>query len=84
MMSLLCDRSLLTVYTNSTPLIDSKIIKDAMKDLDYIRSSGTRTSLIKFHRKTSWPKPLRILFLYSQSVAFLISRHFLIALLFWR
>ena len=53
MMSLLCDRSLLLWYTNSTPLIDSKIIKEAMKDLDYVRSSGTRTSLIKFPRKKS-------------------------------
>jgi hypothetical protein len=84
MMSLLCDRSLLLWYTNSTPLIDSKIIKEAMKDLDYVRSSGTRTSLIKFPRKTSWPKTLRILFFVFSIIVFLVSLNFLIPLLFWR
>jgi len=41
MMSLLCDRSLLIWYKNSSPLIYSKIIKEAMRDFDYVRSSAT-------------------------------------------
>jgi general secretion pathway protein A len=83
-MNLLCDRALLIGCTDSSPLIDSKIIREAIKDLDHLRSGGTRTFLGKFHRKTFWSKTPRILFFIFSICVFLFSLHFLIPLLFRR
>ena len=83
-MNLLCDRALLIGCTNSSPLIDSKIIREAIKDLDHLRSGGTRAFLGKFPRKTFWSKIARILFFIFSICVFLFSLHFLIPLLFRR
>ncbi len=83
-MNLLCDRALLIGCTDSSPLIDSKIIREAIKDLDYLRSGGTRRFLGQFFRKTFWSKIARILFLIFSICVFFFSLHFLIHLLFRR
>jgi len=83
-MNLLCDRALLIGCTDSSPLIDSKIIREAIKDLEHLRSGGTRTFLGRFPRKTFWSKIARILFLIFSICVFFFSLHLLIPLLFRR
>ena len=83
-MNLLCDRALLIGCTNSSPLIDSKIIREAIKDLEHLRSGGTRTFLGRFARKTFWSKIARIIFFIFSICAFFFSLHLLIPLLFRR
>jgi general secretion pathway protein A len=82
--NLLCDRALLIGCTDSNPLIDSKIIREAIKDLDHLRSGGTRRFLGQFPRKTFWSKIARILFLIFSICVFFFSLHLLIPLLFRR
>lgn len=83
-MNLLCDRALVIGYMISSPIIDSKIIKEAMKDLNYLRAGGTRTFLPKLSGKISRSKILRILFFIFSICVFLFSLNFLIPLLFSR
>jgi general secretion pathway protein A len=83
-MNLLCDRALLIGYTISSPIIDSKIIKEAIKDLNYLRAGGTRTFLPKLSGKISRSKPLRILFFIFSLCVFLFSLNFLVPLFFRR
>jgi general secretion pathway protein A len=83
-MNLLCDRALLIGCTDSNPLIDSKIIREAIRDLDHLRSGGTRRFLGKFSRKTFWSKIARILFFIFSICVFFFSLHLLIPLLFRR
>jgi general secretion pathway protein A len=83
-MNLLCERALVIGCTDSHPLIDSKIIREAIKDLDHLRSGGTRRFLGQFPRKTFWSKIARILFLIFSICVFFFSLHLLIPLLFRR
>jgi general secretion pathway protein A len=83
-MNLLCDRALLIGCMDSSPLIDSKIIREAIKDLDHLRSNGRRTFLGQFFRKTFWSKFPRILFLIFSICVFSFSLYLLIPLLFRR
>jgi general secretion pathway protein A len=83
-MNLLCDRALLIGCTESSPLIDSKIIREAIKDLDHLGSGGTRRFLGQFSRKTFWSKIARILFFIFSICVFFFSLHLLIPLLFRR
>lgn len=83
-MNLLCDRALLIGYTNSSPIIDSKIVKEAMKDLNYLRAGKTRTFLPKLSGSISRSKTLRILFFIFSVCVFLFSLNFLIPLFFRR
>jgi general secretion pathway protein A len=83
-MNLLCDRALLIGYTNSNPVIDSKIVKEAMRDLDYLRAGGKRTFLPRLSGKISRSKPLRILFFIFSLCVFLFSLSFLLPLFFRR
>jgi len=41
-MNLLCDRALSIGFKNSSPMIDFKIVKAAIKELDYLRSPQSR------------------------------------------
>ncbi len=61
-MNLLCDRALLVGYSYSSPKVNSKIINEAIKDLDYLRVGKFRPSKPVFFRKKSGYKLLRILF----------------------
>lgn len=47
-MNLICDRALLIGYSSSSPIIDSKIVDEAIQDLNYLRSrkSGIIHSVI--------------------------------------
>ena len=81
-MNLLCDRALLIGYTDSSPCIESKIIKEAMKDLDHLRSGGTRTFLPKFPGKIFRSMIFRILFFIFSICVFLLSLNFMLPLLF--
>lgn len=83
-MNLLCDRALLIGCMESSPLIDSKIIREAIKDLDHPRSGGTRRFLGQFSRKTFWSKIARILFPIFSICVFFFFLHLLIPLLFKR
>lgn len=80
-MNLLCDRALLIGCTNSSPIINLKIIKEAMRDLNYLRAGGTGTFLPKLSGKISRSKILRILFFIFSICVFLFSLNFLITLL---
>jgi hypothetical protein len=64
-MNLLCERALLIGYKNSSPIIDSKIIKEAMKDFNYLWIGGKRSFLPKLPGKSSRSKILGILFFRS-------------------
>jgi len=48
--NLLCDRSFLIGYSDSRPIIDSKIVKEAIQDYDYLRPSKPETEQRKFAR----------------------------------
>ena len=50
-MNLICDRALLIGCSNASPLVDSKIIDQAMKDYDYLRVSSPAFPLSKFSRR---------------------------------
>ncbi len=80
-MNLLCDRALLIGCTNSSPIINLKIIKEAMRDLNYLRAGGTGTFLPKLSGKISRSKILRIIFFIVSVCVFLFSLKFLITLL---
>ena len=80
-MNLLCDRALLIGCTNSSPIINLKIIKEAMRDLNYLRAGGTGTFLPRLSGKISRSKILRILFFIFSICVFLFSLNFLITLL---
>jgi general secretion pathway protein A len=81
-MNLLCDRALLIGYADSSPFIDSKIIKEAMKDLAHLRSGGTQTSLPRRAGKIFSSKTFRILFFIFSICVFVISLYFILPLLF--
>jgi len=50
-MNLLCDRALLIGYSNTSPIVDSKIIDQTMKDYDYLQGSKPAFSIAKFSRR---------------------------------
>jgi len=64
-MNLLCERALLIGYKNSSPIIDSKIIKAAMKDFNYLWTGGKSTFLPKLSGKISRSKILGVIFFRS-------------------
>ncbi len=51
--NLLGDRSLLIGYSDSRPIIDSKIVKEAIKDYDYLRPSKPETAQPKISQVRS-------------------------------
>jgi general secretion pathway protein A len=53
-MNLICDRALLIGYSNAGPIVDSKIIDQAMKDYDYLQVSKPAFSISKFPRRIGY------------------------------
>jgi hypothetical protein len=54
-MNLVCDRALLIGYSNAGPIVDSKIIDQAIKDYDYLQVSKPSLPGWKFPRRIIYP-----------------------------
>jgi general secretion pathway protein A len=50
-MNLICDRALLIGYSNTSPMIDSKIVAQAIKDYDYLQVSSPAFPVSKSPRR---------------------------------
>jgi general secretion pathway protein A len=53
-MNLICDRALLIGYSNTSPMIDSKIVDQAIKDYDYLQVTRPAFPVSKFPRRMSY------------------------------
>jgi len=79
--NLLCDRALLIGYSKSSPIIDSEIVKEAIKDFEYLRppKPGILRPVLpslKFPYRTSYLFIfLLFLFFIGLGVFFLLDRH---------
>ena len=62
-MNLLCDRALLIGYRTSSPIIDSKIAKEAIKDFSYLQPRKSGIFRPVFHQLKSRYKIIGIAFL---------------------
>ena len=72
--NLACDRALATGFHESSPMIDLKIAKKALKDLDHLRVRRSRIpSQLLFLRKEPWSKIIRILFFLLSTAVFFLS-----------
>jgi general secretion pathway protein A len=61
-MNLVCDRAFIIGCNTSSPKIDSKIVSEAIKDIDYLRPSKSKTLPAELSQKKSRHKIIRILF----------------------
>jgi general secretion pathway protein A len=71
--NLLCDRALLVGHSYSSPKVNSKIINEAIRDLDYLQVGKYRPSNPVFSRKKSSYKILKIIFFLLSIGVFLYS-----------
>lgn len=71
--NLLCDRALLYGYTKSSPIIDAKIIREAMKDLEHLRVGKPSGLGALLSLKESRHPILRIFFIILSILVFLFS-----------
>jgi general secretion pathway protein A len=53
-MNLICDRALLIGYSNTSPIIDSKIVDQAIKDYGYLQVTKPAFPASKFPRRRSY------------------------------
>ncbi len=67
-MNLICDRALLIGYSNTSPMIDSKIVDQAIKDYDYLQVTRPAFSVSKFPRRMSYAT-IGLLLLLGMSLA---------------
>ena len=82
-MNLLCSRALDFGCHHSSPIIDSKIVQEAMQDLAYLQSGKSRAHRSAFFRGKTRSKAVQILFLLLSVCVFILSLS-LILLLFLR
>lgn len=80
--NLVCDRALLYGYTKSRQVIDPRIVRDAMKDLQHLQAAGPKGDprlllLVKSHARA-----LRILLVLLSVVIFLFSVSKILGLVF--
>jgi general secretion pathway protein A len=67
-MNLICDRALLIGYSNTSPMIDSKIVDQAIKDYDYLQVTRPAFPVSKFPRRKSYTT-IGLLLLLGMSLA---------------
>ena len=72
-MNLLSDRALSIGHSRSHPIIDPKIVKEAIKELEYLRPSKSRTLPRELSRKKSYYNIIRILFFLISVCVFFLS-----------
>jgi general secretion pathway protein A len=80
--NLVCDQALLAGFKKSSSVIDSKIAREAMKGLDYLRPTGLLQRMLSF--KKSGHKIFRIFLLLLSLVFFIFSLRKLLAMLLHR
>jgi general secretion pathway protein A len=81
-MNLLCSRALNFGYHHSSPVIDSKIVQEAIQDLAYLQPGKSKVPRSAFSRAKTPSKAVKILFfLFSVSV-FILSLSLILLLLF--
>ena len=72
--NLLCRHALLVGWQDSSPMVDSKIVNKAIKDVEHLRVRKSRTPLTVLSvKKKSWTKVIRILFFVFSIGVFLLS-----------
>jgi general secretion pathway protein A len=76
-----CDRALLIGFTKSRPIINSIIVKEAMKELDYLSPGNSKPLLQMLSLKKSGYKILKIFFLLFSVLLFLFSLRKILAMI---
>jgi general secretion pathway protein A len=81
--NLVCDRAFLYGYVKSSPMINPKIAKEAIKDLEYLRPGKSKAKGLPrlFPLKDSHYKVIRILFILLSILIFLFSLSKILTLL---
>jgi general secretion pathway protein A len=82
--NLVCDRALMAGFKRSSSVIDSKIAREAMKELDYLRPTGTGPLLRMLSLKKSGHKIFRVFLLLLSLVFFIFSLRKLLVVLLHR
>ena len=83
--NLLCDRALVNGFTKSSPIIDSKIVKEAMKELDYLRPANSNPFLQKlFSLKKTGYKVVRVFFMLLSFLLFIYTLRKLLSVMIHR
>jgi general secretion pathway protein A len=80
--NLVCDRAFLYGYVKSSPMINPKIAKEAIKDLEYLRPSKPKGLPRLFSLRESHYKVIRILFILLSVLIFLFSLSKILTLVF--
>ncbi len=75
-MNLICDRALLIGYSNTSSIIDSKIIDQAIKDYEYLQVTKPALPVSKFPRRMSYAIIGLLLLGMSLAGYFLLHRDF--------
>jgi general secretion pathway protein A len=76
-----CDRALLIGFSKSSPIIDSKIVKEAMKELAYLHPGNSKPLLQMLSLKKSGYKILKIFFFLFSVLLFLFSLRKILAVI---
>ncbi len=82
--NILCDRALLTGFTKSSPIIDSRIVKEAMNELGYLRPANHDPFRHALSFKKFGYKILRIFFMLLSLLFFLLVLRKLLAVIIHR
>ncbi len=72
--NLLCSRALSVGGQTSTPIVDSKVVNKAIKELKYLRVKKSKIpSQVLFLQKEPWPRITKILFFIFSTAVFFLS-----------
>jgi len=80
--NLLCDRALLIGYSKSSPIIDSKIVKEARQDFTHLRPRKSEIQRSPSSQKKPRYRVIRILFLIFAVCVFVLSLSKVLTLIF--
>jgi len=72
-MNLLCSRALDFGYHHSSPVIDSKIVQEAMQDLAYLQPGKSKAHRSAFFGGKTSSKAVQILFFLFSACVFILS-----------
>ena len=73
-LNLVCNRALTAGLNESSPIVDLKIVKKAVKDLDHLRVRKSKIPpQLLFLRKEPWSRIIRIIFFIFSTAVFFLS-----------
>jgi len=73
-LNLVCNRALAAGLNESSPIVDLKIVKKAVKDLDHLRVRKSKIPpQLLFLRKEPWSRIIRIIFFIFSTAVFFLS-----------